>query len=76
MTMQQANMTIDGATLQSDMAVDVINPATGEAFAQCYFGTEGDVDKAVAAANAAFPAWSSLPDEERKAKMMELAGLL
>ena len=76
MNMQQANMIIDGATLQSDMAVDVINPATGEAFAQCYFGTEGDVDKAVAAASAAFGSWSSLSDEVRKGKMMELAGLL
>jgi len=58
------------------MAVDVINPATGEPFAQCYFGTEGDVDKAVAAARRAFSAWSSIPDAERKAKMMEVAGLL
>ena len=74
--MQKANMIINGVSQQTNMPVEVINPATGQAFAQCYFGSEADVDKAVDSAQAAFKQWGSLPDTERKAKMMELAGLL
>ncbi|MDB4512117.1 aldehyde dehydrogenase family protein [Arenicella sp.] len=74
--MLQAKMFINGVAKASDMTIDVINPATEEVFAQCHFSTENDVDKAVAAARGAFPAWSVLDDAERKNKMMELASLL
>ena len=74
--MYQAKMFIDGTAKTSSMAVDVINPATGEPFAQCHFGTADDVDTAVAAARRAFAEWSKVPDADRKAKMMEVAGLI
>ena len=45
--------------------LDVFDPATGEVAAQVADGDAGDVDAAVAAAQAAFPAWSSLPNSER-----------
>lgn len=44
---------------------DVINPATEEAFAQISLGSKADVDKAVAAAKAAFPAYSRWSVAER-----------
>jgi len=47
--------------------LDVINPATEEAFATISMGTADDVDVAANAARAAFPAWSQSTIEERKA---------
>ena len=38
--------------------LDVIKPATEEAFATISMGTADDVDAAAKAARAAFPAWS------------------
>jgi len=45
----------------------VINPATEEAVAEISMGSQTDVDKAVAAAKAAFPAYSATSREERVA---------
>ena len=45
--------------------IDVINPATEEAFASISVGSAADVDRAVAAARAAFPAFSQTSKEER-----------
>ncbi|MGA1073006.1 MAG: aldehyde dehydrogenase family protein [Pseudohongiellaceae bacterium] len=45
--------------------IDVINPATEEAFATISMGTAEDVDAAAKAARAAFPAWSQSSVEER-----------
>src|SRR5260221_3805671 len=44
---------------------DVINPATEEPVAQISLGSAGDVDRAVAAAKAAFPAFSRTRKAER-----------
>jgi aldehyde dehydrogenase (NAD+) len=51
---------------------DVINPATEEAVAQISLGGAGDVDRAVAAAKAAFPAFSRTSREERLALMQKI----
>ena len=45
--------------------LDVINPATEEAVCQVTLGNELDVDKAVAAARAAFPSYSQTTREQR-----------
>jgi len=45
--------------------IDVINSTTEEVMGQVAEGTAEDVDKAVAAAHAAFEPWSTLPVEER-----------
>jgi len=49
--------------------IEVINPATEDAYATISIGSAADVDKAVAAAQAAFPAWSQTTVEERLALM-------
>ncbi len=58
---------IDGQWTPSagERTIDVINPATEQVIAQVAEGTATDVDKAVAAARKAFPAWSQLPASER-----------
>jgi aldehyde dehydrogenase (NAD+) len=45
--------------------LDVINPATEEAYTKISVGTAADVDKAVAAAKAAFPKFSQTSKAER-----------
>jgi aldehyde dehydrogenase (NAD+) len=52
--------------------LDVIDPSTEEAFATIALGNEADVDKAVAAARAAFPAFSVTLREERLALLRRL----
>ncbi len=44
-----------------DRVSDVFNPATGQVSGQVSLAGAAMVDKAVAAATAAFPAWSSTP---------------
>jgi malonate-semialdehyde dehydrogenase (acetylating)/methylmalonate-semialdehyde dehydrogenase len=43
----------------------VFNPSTGEVIAECPIGGAAEVEAAVAAALAAFPAWSEIPVIER-----------
>jgi len=50
---------------ESSREMDVINPATEAKFATITLGTVGDVDRAVAAAKAAFPAYSRTSKEQR-----------
>jgi hypothetical protein len=45
--------------------LDVINPATEEAYTKISVGSAADVDRAVAAARAAFPSFSQTSKEER-----------
>jgi len=52
--------------------IDVINPATEEAFATISMGTAEDVDAAAKAARAAFPAWSQSSVEERKTVLQRI----
>jgi len=58
---------IDGAWTDPAQAktLDVINPATEESCAKISLGSAADVDKAVSAAQAAFPSWSRTSVKER-----------
>ena len=49
----------------SGAVLDSINPSTGEVWAQFPACDATDVHEAVAAAKAAFPAWSALAPEDR-----------
>ena len=59
---------IDGTWVGSEGSgsIDVVNAATEEVMGRIPNGAAGDVDKAVAAAKAAFPAWSRTDVEERQ----------
>ena len=69
-------MIIDGQTVNGGKTLTVINPATGEGFAKVHDASPEHVDAAVAAARAAFPSWSALPDAGRKAKLHALGAAL
>jgi len=69
-------MIINGQAVTTRATAGVINPATGEVFAEVPVGTPQHVDDAVKAARAAFPGWSSLSHEARRDKLLELAGAL
>jgi acyl-CoA reductase-like NAD-dependent aldehyde dehydrogenase len=52
---------------------DVLSPFTGEKIAEVPDADRADVDRAVIAAEAAFPAWAALPAAERGAYLLRLA---
>nr|WP_087575889.1 aldehyde dehydrogenase family protein [Sphingomonas sp. CDS-1] len=56
--------------------VDIFNPATGEQIGRATLGNEADAERAIAAAKAAFPAWSQTTLEERKVFLGKLAAAL
>ncbi|MDX6740821.1 aldehyde dehydrogenase family protein [Actinocorallia sp. A-T 12471] len=55
-----------------DTAFDVVNPATEEVAGRVAAGNAVDVDRAVAAARAAFPAWSATSVAERVALLQRV----
>jgi aldehyde dehydrogenase (NAD+) len=69
MTTAYNKFLIDGTWVepQDRSTLNVINPATEEAFATISLGTAEDVDAAVKAAQTAFSSWSTSNIEERKA---------
>lgn len=66
---------INGAWVQSTGRgkIDVINAATEEVMGAAPEGTAEDVETAVAAAKAAFPAWSATTPAERAAYLEQIA---
>jgi aminomuconate-semialdehyde/2-hydroxymuconate-6-semialdehyde dehydrogenase len=56
--------------------MDVVEPATGAPYARLATSGPADIEAAVHAARAAFPAWSVLPPEHRAAYLNALADLL
>ncbi|CAN5322162.1 aldehyde dehydrogenase family protein [soil metagenome] len=69
----QFRMLVDGQLVDGASSFDVVNPATAQAFARCPKADEALIDRAVAAAKKAFPAWAAKPIEERAALLMKLA---
>jgi len=69
---------INGAFVppRSENYFDDINPATAEVIAQIPDSDERDIDAAVRAAKAAFPAWSCKPAAERSNLLLKLADLI
>ena len=58
---------------EDQRTLEVVNPATGEVVAQAPAASTGDVDRAVAAAQAAFRDWCRRPVAERSAFVHRLA---
>jgi malonate-semialdehyde dehydrogenase (acetylating) / methylmalonate-semialdehyde dehydrogenase len=61
---------------ESREGVDVRNPALGTLIARTPLSTRREVDSAVAAAKAAFPAWSETPPAARARTLFRLRALL
>lgn len=66
---------IDGRQVDSVERFVTTNPATGEVITEVASGGEAEINAAVAAAKAAFPAWASTPAKQR-AKLMRRLGEL
>ena len=73
---RQYFLLVDGQAHPGVSTFDVVNPATGEAFAQCPKADAALLDAAVAAAAQAFPAWSATPADERAGLISALADAL
>jgi 5-carboxymethyl-2-hydroxymuconic-semialdehyde dehydrogenase len=67
---------INGAAVASAQYFETVNPATQEVLAEVARGGEREVDAAVAAAKAAFPAWAGRPAAERAALLRKLGDLI
>ena len=67
------SLLIGGELVQSAQQLDVINPALGTVFARCPAAQRADLDRAVAAARRAFPAWRALSFRERSALVKQLS---
>jgi len=78
MSITNINHYINGAVVagQSTRAQDVFNPATGAVTGRVALASTADVDTAVAAARAAFPAWSDTPPIRRARVMFKFLELL
>src|SRR5690349_3710161 len=67
---------IDGRPVGSDRTFETLNPANQVVLAEVARGGAAEVDAAVAAAKAAFPAWAAKPAPERARVMQRLADLI
>ncbi len=66
-------MLIDGAAVTTPNSIDIINPATGRVFASAPDANRADLDRAVAAARAAFPLWTANSFDQRRAVVHRIA---
>jgi acyl-CoA reductase-like NAD-dependent aldehyde dehydrogenase len=71
--MTDFNLLIDGKMVPGDLQMPVLNPATEEVLAQCPRASQAQLNTAVAAAKAAFPAWAATPIGERRKLIVQMA---
>jgi acyl-CoA reductase-like NAD-dependent aldehyde dehydrogenase len=74
--MSAYKLLINGEMVDGDLTMDVVNPATEEKLADCPRASESQLNAAVAAAKAAFPAWSKTAIDERKAVVLKIADVV
>ena len=72
MVTQYKNL-IGGKMVTTDRMLDVVNPATEQVIGQVPACGKAELDEAVAAARAAFPAWKKTSVEERRACFAKMA---
>ncbi len=75
MTTQYKNL-INGEMVATSAWLDVLNPANEEVMGQVPDATEAELNKAVAAARAAFPKWSKTPIDERRAVIQKISAAI
>ena len=71
--MKQYSLIIDGARVDTAAYADIRNPSTGAVVGEMPLATPADLDRAVAAASAAFKGWSRSSEEERQAGCRAIA---
>ena len=74
--MQKIDHLIDGKAVPGTDYFETVNPATQGVLAEVAAGGAAEVNAAVAAAKAAFPAWAGLPTTERAKKIRALGDLI
>lgn len=67
---------IDGKHVAGRDYFETVNPATQEVLAEVASGGEAEVNAAVAAAKAAFPAWAAMPAPQRAKLVRKLGDLI
>lgn len=70
------SMTIGGKAVAGASSFEVVNPANEQVIATVPDASRAQLDEAVAAARAAFPAWSATPIEKRREALLALAGAI
>jgi malonate-semialdehyde dehydrogenase (acetylating) / methylmalonate-semialdehyde dehydrogenase len=78
MAMKKLMYSVDGEWRESktDKYMDCYNPSTGEVIAQAPQCTADEVESAIAAAKAAFPAWAETPPNRRVQVLFKLKALV
>jgi len=71
--MEEYRLLINGRLVEGVRRAPVINPATEAVFATYPVASAAQLDEAVAAGKAAFPAWSRLPTAERRRALRAIA---
>lgn len=66
-------MLIDGQLVEGARTLPVIDPSTGESFADAHVADETQLDEAVAAAARAFPGWASTSWQKRRECLLRFA---
>jgi acyl-CoA reductase-like NAD-dependent aldehyde dehydrogenase len=74
--MDAFNLLIDGRMVAGDKTMPVINPATEETLADCPRASVDQLNQAVGAAKAAFPAWAATPIGERRKVISQIADVI
>ena len=69
-------MTIDGKSVAGASTIDVVNPATGEIFAQAPDCSREQLDQAVESSRKAFQSWRKLSFDERASYLKKAAEAL
>ncbi|AOL24714.1 aldehyde dehydrogenase (NAD+) [Erythrobacter litoralis] len=75
MAKQYRNL-INGEMIETGEWLDVVNPANEEVIGQVPACGQDELDKAVAAARAAFKTWRKTPIDERRAAIMAISGAI
>ena len=74
--MNSYTLTIDGRKVVLTQTFKVINPVNESVIAACPAGTMELLDQAISAARRSLPMWSALSQEERAAKLLQIADLM
>ena len=69
-------MLIDGALVDGEQTMAVINPSTGQPFAHSPRASLRQMEQAINAASRSFPAWSRTTMQTRRALILRIADLI